>query len=151
MPLYSNRLLVDDFDACFRFYRDTLALEPVWGEEGGHYADFEAGDGTLLALFKRDLMAATVGTQKLPSDAPAQDRAAIVIQIDDLDSVVSTLLAKGVTFVTEPKDHPAWTIRAAHLRDPDGNLIELFAPLPKEQWSEEAREADGRASDRLSE
>ena len=96
-------------------------------------------------------MAATVGTQKLPSDAPAQDHAAIVIQTDNLDSVVSTLLAKGVTFVTEPKDHPAWTIRAAHLRDPDGNLIELFAPLPKEQWSEEAREADGRASDRLSE
>ena len=151
MRLYSVRLLVEDFDACFRFYRDTLALEPVWGEEGGRYADFKVGQGTLLALFKRDLMATTVGTQRLPSDAPAQDRATIVLQTDNLDSMVSSLLAKGVTFVTGPKDYPAWTIRAAHLRDPDGNLIELFMPLPKEQWTEEAREVDRRASDRVSE
>ncbi len=149
MRLYSIRLLVEDFDACFRFYRDTLALEPIWGEEGGRYADFKASDGALLSLFKRDLMATTVGTQELRSDAPAQDRATIVLQTDDLNGVVSALLARGVTFVTELKDYPAWTIRAAHLRDPDGNLIELFMPLPKERWAEEAREADRRASDRV--
>jgi catechol 2,3-dioxygenase-like lactoylglutathione lyase family enzyme len=151
MRFYSVRLLVEDFDACFRFYRDTIGLEPVWGEEGGRYADFKIGNGTLLALFKRDLMATTLGTQQLPSDAPAQDRAAIVLQTDDLDGTVSTLLAKGAPFVTEPKDYSAWTIRAAHLRDPDGNLIELFMALPEERWTEESREADRRARDRLSE
>jgi hypothetical protein len=25
----------------------------------------------------------------------------------------------------------AWGIRAAHLRDPDGNLVEIFSPLPQ--------------------
>jgi len=131
MKLYSVRLLVDDFDACFRFYRDVLGLEPVWGEEGGRYADFKAGEG-LIALFKRDLMATAVGTEDLPARADAQDRAAIVLQVDDLEETVARLRARGAAFVAEPQDYPAWTIRAAHLRDPEGNLIELFVPLPDE-------------------
>ncbi len=133
MRLYSVRLLVGDFDACFRFYRDVIGLEPVWGEEGGRYADFKADDGALLALFKRELMAAAVGTQDLPSSIPSQDRAAVVLQVNDLDKTVSRLRAKGAVFITAPADYPAWTIRAAHLRDPDGNLIELFTPLSESE------------------
>ena len=30
---------------------------------------------------------------------------------------------------------PDWGLRVAHLRDPDGNLLELFQDLPKDQWS----------------
>ncbi len=145
MRLYSVRLLVDRFDACFRFYRDVVGLEPVWGEEGGRYADFKAGNGALIALFQRDLMADAVGTQTLPADAPAQDRAALVLQVEDLDAAVPMLRDKGAVFITEPKDYPAWTIRAAHLRDPDGNLIELFSPLPRERWTEEVRDDDSRS------
>lgn len=36
---------------------------------------------------------------------------------------------KGVEFVTEPHDQDAWYLRVAHLRDPDGNLVELFNNL----------------------
>ena len=132
MRLYSIRLLVERFDACFRFYRDVIGLTPVWGEEGGRYAEFKAGDGASLALFKRELMAEALGTGDLPYDARAQDRAAVILQVEDLEKAVSGLRAKGVALVTELKDYPAWTIRAAHLRDPDGNLIELFTPLPEE-------------------
>ena len=146
MQLYSVRLLVEHFDACFRFYRDVIGLEPVWGEESGPYADFRAGTGAFVALFRRDLMAHALGTQELAPAPPAQDRAAVVLQVDDLDATVAALRANGATFVTEPKDYPAWTIRAAHLRDPDGNLIELFAPLARESWTEEARDEDRRSS-----
>jgi lactoylglutathione lyase len=31
------RLLVDDYDACFRFYRDMLGLEPTFGDEASHW------------------------------------------------------------------------------------------------------------------
>jgi catechol 2,3-dioxygenase-like lactoylglutathione lyase family enzyme len=148
MRLYSIRLLVEDFDACFRFYRDMIGLEPAWGEEGGRYADFKAGNGTFLALFKRDLMAATVSADQLPHDTPTQDRAALVFQTDDLDGTAAELQGKGVEFVNEPKDYPAWTIRAAHFRDPDGNLIELFAPLPKEKWAQDLRDEDLRSKTR---
>ena len=145
MRLYSVRLLVDDFDACFRFYRDVIGLEPVWGAEGGRYADFKAGNSASVALFKRGLMAEAVGTLDMPSDASCQDRTVLVIEVDDVDDAVPALRAKGAVFVTEPKDYPAWTIRAAHLRDPDGNLIELFTALPEQRWTNEARDEDRRS------
>ena len=95
MRLYSIRLLVEDFDACFRFYRDMIGLEPAWGEEGARYADFKAGNDTFLALFKRDLMAATVSADQLQHDTPTQDRAALVFQTDDLDGTAAEFQGKA--------------------------------------------------------
>lgn len=145
MRLYSLRLLVEDFDACFRFYRDLIGLELVWGEEGGRYADFKAGDGTLVALFRRDLMAEALGTTDLPTSAPAQDRSLLVFQADNLDDTIARLRGQGAAFVTDARDHPEWGIRTAHLRDPDGNLIELYTPLPRTEWTPELRAADRRS------
>ncbi|MDQ4026913.1 MAG: hypothetical protein M3214_02525, partial [Actinomycetota bacterium] len=54
------RLLVDDFDACLGFYRDTLRLPLALEVGDGVYAEFDAGDAT-LALYRRDLMAHAVG------------------------------------------------------------------------------------------
>ena len=50
-------------------------------------------------------------------------------QVDDLDSTVAALGRKGAVFLAGPEDYTDWTIRAAHLRDPEDNLIELFEPL----------------------
>ena len=146
MKMYSVRLLVQDFAACFRFYRDVLGLEPVWGDANGPYADFRAGQEVMLALFKRDLMAAAVGTQGLPKDAPAQDKSLVVLQVDDVDETYDRLAELGADFADAPKDYPAWTIRAVHLRDPDGNLIEIFAPLAREKWTQETRAKDDATS-----
>ena len=144
MQLYSLRLLVEDFDACFRFYKDLIGLEPVWGEEGGRYADFKAGNGTFVALFQRELMAAAVGAADLPASTPAQDRTVLVFEADNLDDTAARLRGQGAVFVTDPQDHPEWGIRTAHLRDPDGNLIELFTNLPHEKWSPDLRAKDRR-------
>ncbi|MBI0583148.1 MAG: hypothetical protein ISF22_02865 [Methanomassiliicoccus sp.] len=35
-------------------------------------------------------------------------------------------------------------IRAAHLRDPDGNLIEISMPMPREGWTAELKEDTDR-------
>jgi catechol 2,3-dioxygenase-like lactoylglutathione lyase family enzyme len=56
------RLLVSDFDACFRFYRDVMGWRPTWGEEGETYASFDDGSGGGLALFSRDEMAEALQT-----------------------------------------------------------------------------------------
>ena len=47
MELTHIRLLVKDFDACFRFYRDVMGFRALWGDEGSGYANFEVG-GCLL-------------------------------------------------------------------------------------------------------
>ncbi|MBA3430350.1 MAG: VOC family protein, partial [Actinobacteria bacterium] len=46
-----------------------------------------------------------------------------------VDSAYEALTSRGAQFVTQPHDQEAWVIRVAHLRDPDGNLVEIYAPL----------------------
>jgi catechol 2,3-dioxygenase-like lactoylglutathione lyase family enzyme len=138
------RLLVTEFDACVRFYRDILGLEAIWGEEGSGYASFRAGDGSLLALFGREAMAAAIDNHEAPVRAAGQDRAMLIFEAADLAGTFAALKAKRVTFLSEIEDQPEWGIRTAFLRDPEGTLIELNCPLPKEYWSASLREADGR-------
>ena len=71
MWLRQTRLLVTNFDDCFRFYRDDLGFRVIWGEEGGGYASFSNpnDNAPILALFKRDLMAEVIHTTDLPADA----------------------------------------------------------------------------------
>jgi lactoylglutathione lyase len=42
------------------------------------------------------------------------------------DEVCARLKDKGVVFFNEPHDRKEWNARVAHLRDPDGNVIELY-------------------------
>ena len=121
------RLLVSDFPACFRFYRDTLGFSPTFGAEDEVYADFETG-GQGIALFARALMAEAVGTQS--ALAGAQDDAVLVLATKNVDEAADALRAKGVALTAEPADRPLWGIRTAHFRDPDGHLIEINCPLP---------------------
>ena len=122
------RLLVSDFPACFRFYRDTLGFKERFGSEDDVYTEFSAGDQT-LDLFRRDLMAEAVGTSGSPATANAQDHAALVFATDDVNQAAAALRARGVTLVAEPQDRPDWMVRTAHFRDPDGNLIEINSAL----------------------
>ena len=146
MKMNSVRLLVEDFAACFQFYQKVLGLEPVWGDAKGPYVDFRAGQEVMLALFERGLMAEAVGTTGLPKNAPAQDRSLVVLEVDDVDETFNRLADSGAVFANQPMDYPDWTIRAVHLRDPDGNLVELFSPLAREHWTEAARAKDSAKS-----
>jgi lactoylglutathione lyase len=131
------RLLVRDFDACFRFYRDVMGFRVLWGEEGSGYASFAVGDGPLLAIFGRHEMAEAVGTGDLPQEAACQDRAMLIFETEDVGAAVAALRALEAEFVADVADYPEWGIRAAYLRDPDGTLIELNSPLPRAEWSAE--------------
>jgi lactoylglutathione lyase len=123
------RLLPQRFDETLRFYRDTLRLPVAWYEDGGPYVSFDAGPGIRLALYRRDAMAAAVGAEELPADPGGQDRAALIFEVDSVDASFELLRDRGVPFATEPHDRPDWGIRVAHLRDPDGALIELSQRL----------------------
>ena len=126
--LTHTRLLVVNFKECFRFYRDIMGFEILWGDENGTYADFEAG-ASKLALFQREAMAEAIGTDNLPLERAAQDDVCLIFAVDDVDRMSQELGQKGVQFVTEPKDYEGWGIRAAHFRDPDGNLLEINKEL----------------------
>jgi lactoylglutathione lyase len=117
------RLLVDDVDACFRFYRDVMGFTPTWGAEDEGYADFDTGGGSALALFDRDAQADVVPLEE------SGDGAALVFGVADLDVALAELRERGA----EPGPvtaRPDWGIRFAHFRDPAGNLIEVNESIP---------------------
>ncbi len=119
-------MLVEDFPACFRFYRDILGFVPAFGAEDDVYAEFETG-GQSIALFARSLMAEAVG--RANALAEPQDAAMLVLATKSVDEAADALRAKDVALVTEPANRPLWGIRTAHFRDPDGHLIEINHPL----------------------
>ena len=126
MKLTHTRLLVANYAACFRFYRDVMQFEVLWGDEEGSYADFRVGDGSLLAVNARGVMKEVVG------EAPFSERSdsvVLIFEVEDLEHAVQTLKERGATFVTETRDRPSWDVRTAHLRDSAGNLLELNTPL----------------------
>jgi len=59
------------------------------------------------------------------------DKVALTFEVPDVDAAYKALRARGIEFVTEPHDQETWVLRVAHLRDPEGNLIEINAPLKK--------------------
>ena len=142
MKLEHVRLLVNRFDGCFRFYIDIMGFKATWGQEGHDYASFNVDGKVRLALFKRHLMAEDIGTTKLPKEAVSQDRVALIFNTKNLDVTVKELGGRGAHFIKTAKDHPEWGIRSAYLRDPDGNLIEINSPLPKNKWTIELRKED---------
>ncbi|WP_242910108.1 VOC family protein [Actinomadura terrae] len=124
------RLLVDDFDRCARFYaaalEELLGIQPVKLLPEFEYANWDLKDECLLVLMGRARMAEAVGTAHLPAPA-GLDRSMLVFRVDDVDAAATALRDLGAEPVTAPQDRPDWGpgLRTAHLRDPDGNLLEL--------------------------
>jgi lactoylglutathione lyase len=141
MPLSQIRLVVTNFDACFRFYRDVIGLHVLWGEEGGQYAGFRTDGAASLTLFRSP-------PAEEAETGPSQDRVVLIFSVEDLDGSVERLRRQGVHLVDHPADYPEWGVRAAHLRDPAGNLLELGSPLPVSRWSETLRLAAQRYEQR---
>lgn len=131
MKLSNIRLLVNNFEKSFHFYNETLGLNCTWGDKDNVYASFDIGMSSGLAIFKSELMADTIGNNKSNSSDVSQDKFAIVIEVESVDETFEILQNKSIRFISQPKDMEAWGIRVAHLRDTEGNLIEIISNLPK--------------------
>ena len=127
---FSNvRLLVRDYEQCFRFYTEKLGLEAAFDIEGC-YGSFKVAEGIEgLAIFTSDLMAPVAGNADKELPAGCRDKMMVSFEVDNVDEAFETLSARGVEFVNRPTDMPGWGMRVVHLRDPEENLIELFTPL----------------------
>jgi catechol 2,3-dioxygenase-like lactoylglutathione lyase family enzyme len=127
------RILVDDFPTSYRFYRDVLGLTPQ--EHGGAAAQAEAGPygafkdekggATDLALFDRALMAKAIGADH--GERGAADHAVLAFRVPDVDAAYADAIGRGAQSAAAPVDQPAWGMRVAHVRAPEGTLIEFCA------------------------
>jgi lactoylglutathione lyase len=143
MELSNIRLLVKDFDNCFKFYSETLGLKVTWGKTGGDYASFDISLKSSemgLSIFKSDLMATAIGNSEKPLPQDNREKIAIILKVNNVDKTFQDLSGKGVSFINEPTDMTGWGIRAAHFRDPENNLIEIWSELAKEKWDKDLQD-----------
>ncbi len=141
MKFNNVRLLVKDFQTCFKFYTEQLGLEVAWGDENSGYASFKVIDGIEgLALFVSDWMAPSVGNEDKSMPTNCREKMMISFSVDDVDKTYTDLSEKGVKVINKPLDMPNWGMRVVHLYDPEENLIELYTPLAIENWGKELTE-----------
>ncbi|MGW4714130.1 VOC family protein [Nocardia sp. NPDC004260] len=130
MDALHPRLLVTRFAECFDFYAavlpELIGATLVKGTVAGPYANWDVADQGVLVLFDRAAMAEVIGTSTLPA-APSQDAVMFVCRVRDVDAGAQLCAKHGATVVAGPADRPQWGpgLRTAHLRDPEGTLIEL--------------------------
>ncbi len=140
MELSSIRLLVKDFDKCFKFYSEQLGLKVTWGKLGGDYASFDIGLKSSemgLSIFKSDLMASVIGNSEKSLPLDNREKIAIIMKVNHVDETFEELSDKGIEFINEPTDMTGWGIRSVHFRDPENNLIEIWSELAKEKWDKD--------------
>ncbi|MEV7013942.1 VOC family protein [Streptosporangium sp. NPDC051022] len=131
MDAFHPRLLADDFTGMFRFYAGVLdeivGANLAKGGEGGPYANWDLKDDAVLSLYDRAAMAAAAGAPAPLPRPREQDVLALVLRVTDVDDAVRVCERHGGVLAAPARDRPEWgpTLRTAHLRDPDGNLVEL--------------------------
>jgi predicted enzyme related to lactoylglutathione lyase len=128
------RLLVSRFAETFRFYEAVLpelaGARLMKGGADGPYAHWDVDGQGVLALFERAAMAGALGPDVTGSGNDASGSSSgvmFVCRVEDVDAGHALCLRHGATSAAAPADRPAWGpgLRTAHLRDPEGTLIEL--------------------------
>jgi uncharacterized glyoxalase superfamily protein PhnB len=120
MKLASVRLVTHNLDALVSFYtRLSGAAAARLAED---FAEVRL-EGAIVAIStERAIKQFNVGA----ATAAANRSAILEFQVDDVDGVRARLSDAPVDYVMEPTNQP-WGNRSMLLRDPDGNLINIFS------------------------
>ncbi len=89
------------------------------------FASFHTGE-TQIEIFSRHQISEVIGEKNLPADVESQSKFLLSFEVDQVDEFYASLKSKEALFLNEPHDRKAWNARVVHLRDPDGNVIELY-------------------------
>jgi catechol 2,3-dioxygenase-like lactoylglutathione lyase family enzyme len=115
-------IFVRDMAAMRRFYERILGF-PLHRELSPNWIEYRVGENT-LALARPRLTAADAPT---PAGS-ASLQLAFKVSVSEVDQCADELVRKGVTLLSPPTDQ-AFGHRTVFFRDPDGNLLEMFADI----------------------
>ncbi len=111
-----------DMAAMRQFYAEVM-LFPVYRDVHPSWVEYRVG-GTLLALTERGFV----------FDDPETPNGALSLQLPfrvtraEVDACAEAFRTSGVRIVGEPTDQP-WGHRTLFVRDPDGNVVEIYSDL----------------------
>src|SRR5882672_6077213 len=115
-------VFVRDMAAMRRFYQDILCF-PLERELSPGWIEYRLGDNT-LALARPSKTAADVPTP----NGSASLQLAFKVSAPEVDQCADELVRQGVNLLSPPTDQ-VFGHRTLFFRDPDGNLLEVFADI----------------------
>jgi catechol 2,3-dioxygenase-like lactoylglutathione lyase family enzyme len=115
-------ILVRDLAAMRRFYEDILGF-PLLRELSPGWIEYRVGDNT-LALARPSRTAADVPTP----NGSASLQLAFKVSTPEVDQCADELVRQGIKLISPPTDQ-VFGHRTLFFRDPDGNLLEVFADI----------------------
>jgi glyoxylase I family protein len=104
------------------FYRDVMGFAVE--TDRGNWVSFRVG-ATLLTLRPRGAWAVCDDGQSVPGSASVQ--LAFRVPPPAVDACHAQLVGKGVPILRGPTDLPDWRHRTLFFRDPEDNIIEIYA------------------------
>ena len=120
-------IVVQDMRASLDFYR-LLGLQFPDGAESDDHVEVTLEGGMRVALDTAQVVRSFDPEWQPPTGGPAISLAFLCGSPDEVDAVYAELVAAGYPSQKEPWD-AFWGQRYAQVRDPDHNVIDLFAPL----------------------
>ena len=122
-------IITNKFDEMVKFYNE--ALEFGIAMKMDNYVEFK-NQGIRFAISTNSVMSEVTDHSSYKDERKGQvlELAFKVDTREEVDSEFIRLTSKGATEVKSPEDMP-WGQRAAFFADPDGNIHEVFANLPK--------------------
>ena len=127
MILNYIRILTDNFISMKNFYVDILGLQARFNVDEV-YEEFD-NEGARLSIYERSFFSNALNNSFIAQSEPGNF--VLIFQVENVDLKFKELKVKGVKILAEPVDRPQWMIRTVHLKDPDGNLIELNQALER--------------------
>jgi catechol 2,3-dioxygenase-like lactoylglutathione lyase family enzyme len=123
MKFAQARIVTNDVPGLTRFYQEVTGLAPVGDDR---YVEFHAA-GPTIAISSQHM----IDRHSAGATTPKANRSMILdFEVEDVDAERARLQSIVREFVLEPTTQP-WGNRAMLFRDPDGNLINMFAvPRP---------------------
>jgi len=124
VKLASVRLVTNDIDGLIAFYTNLTGAPAARLAED--FAEIRLS-GAIVAISTE----AAVRQFNAAAATAAANRSAVVeFQVEDVDAVHGRLSGQQIDWVMKPITQP-WGNRSMLLRDPDGNLINVFTRLSR--------------------
>lgn len=117
-------LLCADMAATRAFYRDVMRLAVE--TDRPNWVSFRIG-AALLSLRPRGAWSVCDDGPSLPGSAAVQ--LAFRVEPAAIEACHAELIAAGVAILRGPTDLPAWRHRTLFFRDPENNILEIYAEI----------------------